>query len=102
MDVRPREEYKQGHIPGVIPIPLGELKERLPDLGCDKPVVAYCRGRFCILADTAVEILTLNGFDASRADDGILEWDQAGYPIPDRNRRRIAGLASSIRRQHPA
>ena len=32
LDVRPQEEYRAGHIPGAISLPLGQLEERLADL----------------------------------------------------------------------
>ena len=80
VDVRPDEEYKQGHLPGAISVPLQGLERRLRELPRDKLIVAYCHGRFCILADKAVEILLASGFSAQRADDGVVEWKIAGLP----------------------
>ena len=80
VDVRPAEEYKEEHLPGAISMPLQELEKRLRELPQDKLIVAYCRGRFCILADKAVEILLASGYSAQRADDGVVEWKIAGLP----------------------
>ena len=40
LDVRPLDEYRAGHIPGALSIPLGELKKRLPELPKKREVVA--------------------------------------------------------------
>jgi len=81
IDVRPHEEYKSGHIPGAISIPLEELEQRIKEISKANKVVAYCRGRFCILADKAVEILIEKGYDAARAEDGLVDWKIAGFPV---------------------
>ena len=45
------------------------------------PVVAYCRGSFCVMAHDAVRILGGEGIDARRLEDGMLEWRAAGLPV---------------------
>ena len=42
IDVRPREEYLAGHIPGAISLPVAELKKRVPTLSKRRDIVAYC------------------------------------------------------------
>jgi len=43
VEVLPREEYEQEHIPGAINIPLKELDaQRASLLSKDRPVVVYC------------------------------------------------------------
>jgi DNA-binding transcriptional ArsR family regulator len=81
LDVRPDPEYAGGHLPGAIHIPLEELGERLAELPRDKEIVAYCRGRYCVLAHDAVRLLNANGLTARRAADGVLEWRVAGIPV---------------------
>lgn len=81
LDVRPREEYDAGHIPGAISIPAEELANRLADLPADQEIVAYCRGAFCVLAHEAVRVLTGNGRRASRLTEGMLEWRLADLPV---------------------
>jgi rhodanese-related sulfurtransferase/DNA-binding transcriptional ArsR family regulator len=80
LDVRPGEEYAGGHLPGALSIPLDELAERLGELPADREVVAYCRGRYCVLAHDAVRLLRANGVAAVRAGEGMLEWRVAGVP----------------------
>ena len=48
LDVRPPEEYAQGHVAGALNVPLDRLQERLKDLPRDREVVAYCRGPWCV------------------------------------------------------
>lgn len=81
LDVRPRPEYVGGHLPGAMHIPLEELADRLAELPRDREVVAYCRGRYCVLAHDAVRFLTAQGLRARRAEEGILEWRLAGLPV---------------------
>jgi rhodanese-related sulfurtransferase len=81
LDVRPGPEYAGGHLPGAIHIPLEELADRLTELPRNREIVAYCRGRYCVLAHEAVRLLTSQGFRARRATDGVLEWRLAGLPI---------------------
>jgi rhodanese-related sulfurtransferase/DNA-binding HxlR family transcriptional regulator len=81
LDVRPEPEYAAGHLPGAIHIPLAELAGRIGELPRDHEIVAYCRGRYCVLAHDAVRLLNAEGLDASRAADGVLEWRVAGLPV---------------------
>lgn len=81
LDVRPREEYAAGHIPGAVSIPLEELADRLVELPADQEIVAYCRGAYCVLAHDAVRWLTAQGRSASRLTDGMLEWRLAELPV---------------------
>ena len=80
LDVRPREEYAAGHIPGAVSIPLDELSDRLAELP-DGQVVAYCRGAYCVLAHDAVRFLIAHGRQARRLNDGMLEWRLADLPV---------------------
>jgi len=80
-DVRPPEEFDQGHISGAVSVPLDELEARLRTLPEGTEVVAYCRGPYCVLAPQAVELLRDRGFRARRLEDGMPEWRLAGLPV---------------------
>ncbi len=41
VDVRQREEYELGHLPGAQLIPVGELPNRLAELDSTKPTIVY-------------------------------------------------------------
>jgi len=81
IDVRPDTEYSTAHLPHARSIPLSELKTRLGEIPVDKPVVAYCRGPFCVMAKEAVEILSREGIRAMRLEDGVAEWRMLGLPL---------------------
>lgn len=80
VDVRPPEEFAQGHIPGAINIPLDQLERRLGEIPDDREAVAYCRGPWCVLSFEAVARLRAAGRSARRLDDGWPEWRKAGWP----------------------
>ena len=81
LDVRPPEEYRAGHIPGALSIPIGELKARLKELPKDREVVAYCRGPYCVMAVEAVELLRKKGFAAHRLEQGVIDWRARGWRV---------------------
>ena len=81
LDVRPAEEFRAGHIPGALSIPIEELEHRLAELPAGREVVAYCRGPYCVLAYRAVEVLRARGRRARRLVEGFPEWRAAGLPV---------------------
>jgi rhodanese-related sulfurtransferase/DNA-binding transcriptional ArsR family regulator len=81
LDVRPPEEYAQGHIPGALNIPLDRLESRVGELSSDREIVAYCRGPWCVLSFEAVARLRKAGIKARRLVDGLPEWRRAGLPV---------------------
>ena len=81
LDVRPRNEYDQQHLPFARSLPLAELRARLAELPKGKPIVAYCRGPFCLMSDEAVKLLAKRGFRVSKLADGVSEWLAAGLPL---------------------
>ncbi len=81
LDVRPRAEFRAGHIPGAVSIPLADLRRRLKSLPHDQEIVAYCRGPYCVLAVKAVALLRKKGFKAIRLEDGVPDWQARGLPV---------------------
>ncbi|MBM4180229.1 MAG: ArsR family transcriptional regulator [Betaproteobacteria bacterium] len=81
LDVRPGNEYAAGHLPYARSLPLEELQRRIAELPRDKPVVAYCRGPFCLMAVEAAEFLRKHGYQAFRFEDGVAEWRAHGLPV---------------------
>lgn len=84
LDVRPPDEFAQGHVPGALNIPLAELQARLGEIPVDLEVVAYCRGPWCVLAFEAVAYLRAQGRSANRLDGGLPEWRRAGLAVDGR------------------
>lgn len=81
LDVRPEDEYRAGHIPDAISIPVDELEARLEELPDDREVVAYCRGPYCTFAGEAVELLNGHGLRARRMEEGLPDWRALGLPV---------------------
>jgi rhodanese-related sulfurtransferase/rubrerythrin len=73
LDVRQPEEYKAGHIPGAIFIPLGELEARQAELDRDKKIITYCRSGHRSLA-AAIALCGLGFKGIHHLDGGILNW----------------------------
>ena len=74
LDVRPSAEYLSAHLPFARSIPLEELRQRLDELPQDRPIVAYCRGPYCLMAPDAVALLQSEGFTAMHLRAGVAEW----------------------------
>jgi len=82
LDVRPVEEFEQGHIAGAVSVPIDEIKSWARDEAPKrKQIVAYCRGPYCVYALQAVAELRKRGLRATRTDDGVAEWRAAGLPV---------------------
>lgn len=81
LDVRPEDEFRSGHIPGAVSVPVDELERRLEELSTEREVVAYCRGPYCTYATEAVELLVKRGFRARRMAEGLPDWRARGLPV---------------------
>jgi rhodanese-related sulfurtransferase len=79
LDVRPEVEYQAGHLPDALSMPLAELERRLAELPPGKTIVAYCRSPYCVIADDSLAILAQAGWPVARLEEGVQEWQQAGY-----------------------
>jgi rhodanese-related sulfurtransferase len=79
--VRPEAEYRAGHIPGALSVPVEKLETMLRALPHDKEIVAYCRGPFCLFSHEAVIKLKKKGLEARRLKVGLPDWRFAGLPV---------------------
>lgn len=81
LDVRPRDEFEAGHLPGAIHV-LPEEIAGLTDLASpNHEIVAYCRGPYCLYARQAEAVLRQKGLAARRMEGGLPEWRSDGLPI---------------------
>jgi rhodanese-related sulfurtransferase len=88
LDVRARDAYALGHVPGAISFPGAyfegswlAMKDRL---GADKsrPVAVYCPGPQCGASRSVAEQLARRGFtDVAIFPGGWQAWQQAGLPV---------------------
>ena len=81
IDVRPADEFHQGHLAGARNVPLAEIGTAVAHLNPETEIVAYCRGPWCVLSFDAIELLRARGFKARRLAEGYPEWKAAGLPI---------------------
>lgn len=81
IDVRPQQEYLNGHLPGAVSVPLSELKNKINNLPAGKEIIAYCRGKYCVMAPEAAKILAAKGFKTTILQDDINSWRFAGLKI---------------------
>lgn len=81
LDVHPVAEYRAGHLPSAINVPLKQLKKCLGEFDSAREIIAYCRGPYCLLAFEAVKLLRALGFRVRRLQEGYPEWKQAGLPV---------------------
>ena len=74
LDVRTREEYNQGHIPGATQISHEEIAEKAEEVLTDKDqlILVYCRSgrRSKIAAEALVEL----GYTNIKEFGGIIDW----------------------------
>jgi len=74
IDVREVHEFKQGHIPGAINIPLSQLRTRLSEIPKDRPVYLYCRSG--MRSRQAGKILSRHGYrNMAHLNGGITAWN---------------------------
>jgi molybdopterin/thiamine biosynthesis adenylyltransferase/rhodanese-related sulfurtransferase len=81
VDVRERNEWNQGHIPGAVLIPLGELDSRIGEAAPDRsrPLILYCAsGRRSAVGARTLEELGYD--DAVSMAGGFNAWAELGYP----------------------
>jgi len=82
VDVRSRQTYDGGHIPGAISIPGSQLLNRITELPPGKTAITYCA---CVEEHTAaVAVLNLKGHgftNAAALIGGWNAWKAAGLPI---------------------
>ena len=81
LDVRTREGYNEGHIPGAINIPFEELPTRAKELPKSKDIITYCWDVTCILCTKAAYVLAKRGYRAKELLGGIEEWKKANFPL---------------------
>jgi rhodanese-related sulfurtransferase/DNA-binding transcriptional ArsR family regulator len=96
IDVRPGDEFAAGHIPGALSVPVAELADRLRELPKRKEIVAYCRGPYCVMAVTAVELLRQRGYRARRLIESIPAWRARGYAVDHDPARSEAATIETV------
>jgi glyoxylase-like metal-dependent hydrolase (beta-lactamase superfamily II)/rhodanese-related sulfurtransferase len=80
VDVREPWEYKQGHVPGALLIPLGQLSSRLGELDPEKPVAVICASGS--RSQSAAALLGQKGFKTVyNVSGGTSAWRHSGLGL---------------------
>ena len=80
LDVRRESEWRAGHVPGVVNIPLQELQGRAAEVPTGRPLVLHCQGggRSHIAASV---LQTLGVDDVVNLSGGFGAWAREGLPV---------------------
>lgn len=77
LDVREDHEWKSGHVPGAVHVPLGQLDPA--SLPTDLTIIAVCRSGN--RSSKAAEVLASAGRDVVNLEGGMQAWLRAGLPV---------------------
>ena len=77
LDVRGEGEWKSGHVPGSLNVPVGSLEQQVAEIPRDRPVIVHCQTG--ARAAIAASLLRARGFsDVRLFPGGFAEWHAAG------------------------
>jgi rhodanese-related sulfurtransferase len=79
LDVREKQEMREGFISGAKLIPLGELGNRMKELPKNREIVCVCRSGN--RSRSAAKQLIAAGYSASNMKGGMLAWKWSNLPI---------------------
>lgn len=82
VDIRSKDEFRQGHLPNAINIPARDLPKRYTELNHlkDKPVILICKTG--TTAGASGSLLAKQGFTKlNKLRGGILEWQGSNLPL---------------------
>ena len=106
VEVLPREEYEEEHLPGAINIPLKELDaDSAARLDKTRPVIVYCWDQLCDMSPRAAALLDRLGFErvydyaASKVDYLARGLPREGEKVGER--RAVDALRDDVARCAP-
>ncbi len=84
LDVRSKDAYENGHLPGALSFPLEDFDQVLPRLldlvKKDSVILAYCSGFECTDSHTfAAQLLALKFTQVQVYAGGFREWQEMGF-----------------------
>ncbi|GAA3719640.1 rhodanese-like domain-containing protein [Nonomuraea antimicrobica] len=79
LDVREQDEWRAGHAPDAVHIPMTELQGRVGEVPADRTVYVVCRvgGRSLQVAAWLNQL----GHEAVNVEGGMRSWESAGRPM---------------------
>ena len=81
VDFRKAAEYRAGHLPGAISVPLAELDHRYREIPATARLILYCQ---CPIEEIASAYLFLQGQgyrNQAVLEDGVDGWLRRRYPL---------------------
>lgn len=81
VDVRKPAEYRAGHLPGAISLPLTELARRYREIPKSGRVVLYCQCPTEEMGDVHVFLASLGYRNHVVLEDGFEGWVKSQYPL---------------------
>ncbi|WP_291800372.1 rhodanese-like domain-containing protein [Cellulomonas sp.] len=79
VDVRESSEWKSGHAPRAVHIPLGQIDQGARRLTKSRPVVVVCASG--MRSRTAAKQLRSLGYEATSVSGGMAAWQRAGGEV---------------------
>ncbi len=94
VDGRAMVEWEQSHIPGSVPLPIGEFDKNYDSykkkIKAAKILVSYCHGEGCRLSDMLAQKLVDKGHhNVAVFWGGFPAWDSAKMPLVDKKGKLI-------------
>lgn len=79
LDVREHDEWRAGHAPDAVHIPLSELDKRAREVPNDRDIYVICRSG----ARSAQAVAAFNraGWTTANVEGGMHAWEAAGRPM---------------------
>lgn len=86
VDARDVALYADGHLPGALSLPLGEIDMQLArfrqTVAVEQPLVVYCNGYGCPDSfDLGLRLIKAGYRDVRVFEGGLPEWRDAGLPV---------------------
>lgn len=79
VDVRETSEWRSGHAPRAVHIPLGQIDQGARRLTKSRPVVVVCASG--MRSRTAAKQLRTLGYEATSVSGGMAAWQRAGGEV---------------------
>jgi rhodanese-related sulfurtransferase len=87
IDLRKKEDFDRGHIPGAINIPFDKYdgfegkQAEFPGLSKDKINYVYCYELLCNLSQKAAKKFASLGYPVKDVKGGFKAWEEHNYPV---------------------
>jgi rhodanese-related sulfurtransferase len=79
IDVREPHEWRAGHAPGALHIPLAQLDQRQRELPAGRSIITVCRSG--ARSAQAASLLAAQGREVSNLGGGMRAWVAGGLPL---------------------